>query len=262
MAKIRYLAILSENPKRLGDFYKRFLGMEELGRSEEGDLTLTEGFYNFTLFHKRAALKEPRMELGLHHIGIEVEGIEEVKARYLRFNPRGIVVDEASDLHHGEVRIYDPECNPVSLSTRGFGVQEEKRLPRIRHVALNALDPERVLSFYSEVFGFRELETSFLRRQQGRLNRFGGDSFTNLAIHPFYNDQEGHEARFGINHIGFLVRDLEASMRELSAVVAVKSRPAGRPFAEFRLRDPEGNALDLSQTKGWEVDTGKWERTA
>ena len=44
--------------------------------------------------------------------------------------------------------------------------------------------------------------------------------------------------------------------------MAVKARPPDRPYAEFRFRDPEGNALDLSQNKGWEVDIDKWERAA
>jgi hypothetical protein len=36
------------------------------------------------------------------------------------------------------------------------------------------------------MFGYRELGASKERRQQGRINRFGG-GWTNLAIHPFYN---------------------------------------------------------------------------
>jgi hypothetical protein len=58
------------------------------------------------------------------------------------------------------------------------------------------------------------------------------------------------------------VRESVAGMRKLSEAVAVESRPAGRPFAEQRLRDPEGNALDLSQTKGWQVDIDRWVRVA
>jgi hypothetical protein len=42
----------------------------------------------------------------------------------------------------------------------------------------------------------------------------------------------------------------------------VAKRPDWRPYAEFRLRDREGNGFDLSQTKGWEVDLNKWERAA
>jgi catechol 2,3-dioxygenase-like lactoylglutathione lyase family enzyme len=236
--------------------------MVEIGCSPEGDISLTDGFYNFTLFKRRFALREPRMEPGLHHIGVEVDCLEEVKARYFEFNPRGIIVPEPADIHHGELRIYGPECNPVSLSEKGFGVSAERRLPRIGHVAYNALDPEGILGFFTQVLGLREVGSSFSRRQQGRLNRFVGDGFTNVAIHPFYNAQAGHEARFGINHIGFLVKDLEAIMEDLRGVVSVKPRPADRPYAEFRFRDPEGNAMDLSQTKGWEVDVDKWDRAA
>jgi hypothetical protein len=119
-----------------------------------------------------------------------------------------------------------------------------------------------MLLFYTQVFGLREIPSSYLRRQQGRGNRFCADGKTNLAIHPFYNRIEGHEARFGINHIGFLTNEMQATMAELSSVLKIAPRPSTRPYAEFRFRDIEGNALDLSQTKGWEVDIDKWETAA
>jgi catechol 2,3-dioxygenase-like lactoylglutathione lyase family enzyme len=68
--------------------------------------------------------------------------------------------------------------------------------------------------------------------------------------------------KFGINHIGFLVTDLKATMDDLSSAVAIQKRPNDRPYAEFRFTDPDGNRLDLSQDKGWEVDLNKWERVA
>jgi catechol 2,3-dioxygenase-like lactoylglutathione lyase family enzyme len=263
MATLRYIAFISEDPERIATFYNRFLGTEEIGRSAEGDISISDGFYNLTFFSKRAALREPIMEVGLHHIGLEVEDLEEVKARYVKLNPRGVIMDESADIHHGEIRIYDPECHPVSLSTKSFGVkQQTKQFPRIRHIAYNALDPDRMLEFYIQVLGLREVPTSYVRRQQGAGNRFGGDGSTNLAIHPFYSRTEGHEVRFGINHVGFLVDNMQATIAELSSALKVAPRPSTRPYAEFRFRDPEGNALDLSQTKGWEVDIGKWEKAA
>lgn len=264
MATLRYVAFMSEEPEKIADFYNRFLGTKEIGRSAEGDVSVTDGFYNLTFFKKRPALREPGMETGLHHVGLAVDDLEEVKARYLKFNPRGVIMDEPGGIHHGELRIYDPECHPVSLSEKTFGVRaaDEKRFPRVRHIAYNALDPETMLQFYNQVLGLREVPTSYLRRQQGLGNRFGGDGFTNLAIHPFYSRAEGHEVRFGINHIGFLVDNMEATMAELRNVLKIAPRPSTRPYAEFRFRDPEGNALDLSQSKGWEVDIGKWEKAA
>jgi hypothetical protein len=55
---------------------------------------------------------------------------------------------------------------------------------------------------------------------------------------------------------------MQATMVELSTVLKIAPRPSTRLYAEFRFRDIEGNPLDLSQTKGWEVDVGKWETAA
>ena len=87
MATFRYIAFISENPEKITDFYNRFLGTKELGRSTHGDISITDGFYNLTFFKKRPDLHEPNPEVGLHHVGIQVDSIEDVKARYLKFNP-------------------------------------------------------------------------------------------------------------------------------------------------------------------------------
>src|SRR5262249_40372366 len=150
------------------------LGTEELGRSPEGDISITDGYYNLTFFKRRPALGEMRMDLGLHHIGLEVDNLEEIKGRVLALNPPGMSVKEPADTHSGEILIHDPECHPVSLPTKRFGVppSKEKQFPRLRHIAYNALDPEMMLRFYSHVFGLPEIPSSYPRRQQGRGNRF------------------------------------------------------------------------------------------
>ena len=101
-------------------------------------------------------------------------------------------------------------------------------IPRVRHIAYNALDPETMLLFYSQVLGLREVPSSYQRRQQGLDNRFCGDGKTNLAIHPFYSRAEGHEAKYGINHIGFLTRDMQAVIAELQTVLKIAPRPSTR----------------------------------
>jgi len=73
MATLRYIAFLAQDPARLVDFYHRFLGTEELARSPEGDISITDGYYNLTFFKRRPALGEMKMDLGLHHIGLEVD---------------------------------------------------------------------------------------------------------------------------------------------------------------------------------------------
>ena len=261
MAQIRYLAALSDDPDRVAGFYKNYFAMDELARSNQGDVSLTDGYYNLTFLKRRGELHEPRTEIGLHHIGLQVERITEVRDRYVKFNPKGPIIAESDDLHHGEIRIYDPELNPVTLSERPFGVEgDAKRTPRIAHIAFDAFLPQSLMDFYVDVLGLREIESSFHYRTRGQLNRFCGDGRTNLAIHPFYSPSIGHEARFGVQHFGMLVENLSEKLAEVKGVAPIAKRPADRPFAEFRLRDPDQNGLDVSQTSGWEVDFRKWDR--
>jgi len=236
MARIRYVAFLADEPERLGHFYRDFLGMDEIGRSAEGDVSLTDGFCNFTFLRRRPELGEPRMETGLHHLGLEVDSIAAVRERYAELMPGWQSKEEPGGPHYGEYRIYDPEATPLSLSERGFGVPgEARRVPRLAHVALNSVNTDGMLDFYTGMFGFRVLKTTELRRKQGRGNRFAGDGFTNLAIHPFQSTRPGHEPRFGVNHIGFLVHDMEARLAAFSHLSRSTSQPLvidrSKPFS-------------------------------
>lgn len=262
VGQFRYLAFYSDDPASLADFYSRHFGLAEIGRSNEGDVSLTDGFYNIAFIRRRPDLDEPNMSPGLHHVGLQVRDMAEATRNFLQAMPGGTMVSERGGLHFGERRFYDPELMPVSISTGSFGAPTKRQVktPRIAHIAFNALVPQRTLEFYSTVFGFREITTSLQFRQRGRLNRFAGDGVTNLAIHPFYNDTEGHEARFGVNHFGFLVNDMDRKLDALSKEIPVAKRPEVRPFAEYRLFDPEGNKFDLSQAKGWEVDIDQWDK--
>jgi len=265
MARIAYLAMLCADAGALARFYAASFDMDEIARTADGDVTLSDGAFNLTLFRNRAALREPHMENGFHHLGVSVDSIDAVVARYRAFDPYATVVNEDGGLQHGEVRIYDPECNPVSLSQRAFGVSHTTaRVPRIAHLALNALNPERLRDFYTTVFGFREVFEAHAksRERPGYRNKHVGDGHTNVAIQTFYSGEEGHEVRFGIAHFGFVVpSSMAMAERVVASGATVKARPASRTQSEIRMRDPEGNGSDLSQ-RGWEVDTDKWVRAA
>ncbi|MFM1816665.1 MAG: hypothetical protein RLZ98_3360 [Pseudomonadota bacterium] len=281
-ARMRYIAAIAKDPKALAKFYAEEIGMQELGRTREGDIALTDGYFNLTFFRQRPELIEFRKDVGLHHLGFEVDSIDEVLKTYRELVPGGVAVREPSGPCFGEARIFDPECNPISLSERAFGVPAEKRqLPRIGHIAMHMLQPQRTAEFLTRIFGMRELNTTSERRSQGRFNCFMGDGSTNLALHPYYRtrDEEGYatynrighdgqeesheERRFGFHHFGYLMRDAHQKVAQLSdGKNLVEARPEVRPYAEYRVVDPEGNGFDLSQNKGWEVDVDKWERVS
>lgn len=261
-ARIGYLALLSHAPDKLADFYVKHMSFRPLGRSAQGDVSISDGAFNMTIFKHRPELNEPNMEIGQHHIGVAVDSIAEVEKRYLKFNPRGVIVREAGDLQHGEARIYDPECHPVTLSERNFGIDKPNAsFPRIAHIAMGCLDPSALYGFYDAVFGFRELLQAHAESAKlpGYKNRHVGDGATNVALQAFYNSREGHEARHGIAHIGLLVREPKALAKSVEGIATFAHRPASRVQSEIRMRDPEGNGCDISG-RGWEIDIDKWAR--
>jgi catechol 2,3-dioxygenase-like lactoylglutathione lyase family enzyme len=265
-SKIRYLAVMSQQPEAISDYYQRYFAMQVFARTDAGDVSLTDGYFNLTVFKLRLGLRElePRMGVGLNHLGLQVDSLEETKRRYLAFNPDGVVVPEPGGPHYGTLRIHDPEFMPISLSEGSFGVAgDAPRMPRLLHVALNAFRPPEVMRFYEEVLGLRPLaRTNQHWIRNGRPNRFMGDGTANLAIHGFYTDNPGHQGCYGVNHFGFMVRGWRGLMEEIGQHYPAAPRPPNRPYEDARVQDPDGNMVDLGETKGWEIDDNVWVNVA
>ncbi len=87
MARIRHLAIISENRERLVEFYTKAFGMKQV-ESNGPAIYLTDGYINLALIQKR-----PHNKAGLYHFGFVVD-----------------------DMH-------DPDGNGVDVSLRGWPVE-------------------------------------------------------------------------------------------------------------------------------------------
>jgi catechol 2,3-dioxygenase-like lactoylglutathione lyase family enzyme len=226
MPRVRYIAILAQDPTRLAAFYRNTLGLCDLGQSPAGDLSLTDGQFNLTVFRLRPELGEARMDAGLHHIGIDVDNFEQAKARFRRFNPRCVMVPEPGDVHHGELRFHDPEYNPVSLSQRRFDVPSGADSPhRLVHIGFDVLDPESACDFYVRVFGFIERPASESSISE-RADRTVSDGHITLSFHDHFEPCVAHRPRYGINHLRF-AGDAESQLLQGA--------------------DPEGNQIDVDR---------------
>jgi catechol 2,3-dioxygenase-like lactoylglutathione lyase family enzyme len=255
--QVRYLAIVSEQPERLAQFYTTYFKLRELGRSDAGDVALTDGFYNLSLLKPRPGAETP----GTSHFGIAIDDIREIEGRLEEFAPSADIEVEAGDLFHGEYRVRDPFGQTVSLSTREFHAPTTERgFPSIRHLAMCVPNNDEVLDFYVNVFGFRENTTSQRLRAQGSVVRWAADGATAMALLPDRTRREinaTESARDGLNHFGFLVTDVGNFLDSLPED-CVSTRPSDRPMAEYRGFDPDRNPFDISQDKGFEVDVGRW----
>ena len=76
---------------------------------------------------------------------------------------------------------------------------------------------------------------------------FVSDGYLNLAL--LY---QRFEEKLALNHFGFHVRSNEEmrAWAERAGVLRGAQRPDRIPFAEYRVHDPEGNGVDISE-KGW-----------
>ena len=112
-------------------------------------------------------------------------------------------------------------------------------MPKIRHLAVICMDPEKLAKFYCEVFDMKIVGRS------GRKNVFLTDGYMNLAL----LSQKAEGKTNGLNHFGFVVEDTEDVARRMQKwdVVGPEKRPADRVYAETRGTDPEGNNFDLSE---------------
>ncbi len=180
-SQIRYLAIVSESPNVLASFYSTYFAMRELGRSETGEIALTDGFYNISILKPR----DGASELGISHFGITIDNIASVEARLKEFAPNAEIREEEGGLFHGDYRVTDPYGQVVSLSTHDFHTPSVKRaFPCIRHLAMCVTNNDEVLDFYVNVFGFRESTTSKRIRAENRVVRWTADGETAMAILP------------------------------------------------------------------------------
>ena len=91
-------------------------------------------------------------------------------------------------------------------------------MPKLRHIAIAAEDPEAMAEFYKKAFDFVEVG-----RPNGVLadGVFLSDGTLNMAILKFKTDQLGKGMDFrGIHHFGVLVEDVEEFTKKLESLGA------------------------------------------
>lgn len=119
--------------------------------------------------------------------------------------------------------------------------------PKIRHLAIVTLDPEKLAKFYCEVFDME------IVHRGGNGGIFISDGYLTMAL--LNNRAEGKPS--GLNHFGFQIEDAEEIERRLAefGIAEPAQRPDDRPYAETRSTDPDGNNFDLSVHGFQDVET-------
>lgn len=237
MAQLRQLVIAAEDPARLCGFYREVFELDKIDEAR-GAMFLSDGVFNLALVPE----SEPQKQ-GLRHLGFDTVRVESLRNKLGRVDMAESDLAQVEAITGAEYEVRDPDGNTVGVCRRAFDVAYEKRPVPIRHIALYTPNPQRMADFYCRVFDMKEVEKS------DRSSIFLSDGYFNLAL--LYQRKE---EPIGLNHFGFHVKSNEEmqARAEQAGVRRGAARPARIPFAEYRVHDPEGNGIDISQ-KGWRV---------
>ena len=119
MPRFRHLALLTENPERLAEFYQTVFEMKEVGRSP-GAIYLSDGNINLALITK-TNIPDHQRPTGIYHFGFEVENVDALRALCKELGAATDVQKRPAN-REAEYRVYDPDGNPVDLSQHGWPI--------------------------------------------------------------------------------------------------------------------------------------------
>jgi len=252
MGKLRHIAFISAEPKKLSDFYQKYFGFEECKVFPSGSRMVIDPLFNLA-FLQRAAVEgamagthradgsENELTIGIHHYGFMVDNLDQAVAKLPAGLTRGTTPQVSAGVggpegaRPAEVRFLDPWGNNVDLSSRGFLGREEKKIPGVRLLAVQVPDLAAACEFYQQQFDLEIAgwsDDGTIRLSDGTVTLL----LTKSQVRP----------KSGVQYFGIQVSDLAGVKKSLQDN-GVEIRDGSQ---EIRLTDPEGNQVLVSQT-GW-----------
>jgi catechol 2,3-dioxygenase-like lactoylglutathione lyase family enzyme len=130
MARIRHIAIATQEPEATARFYIEGLGLKEVGKVNSPTATgyyLSDGHVNLAIlkfkYDEPATTEGAIRHTGIHHFGVEVENMDEAVAR---IEKAGAVhrpypgTEEMAKRGNVEVKFTGPDGVTIDLSAHGW----------------------------------------------------------------------------------------------------------------------------------------------
>ena len=253
MGKLRHIAFISAEPKKLSDFYQKYFGFEECKVFPSGSRMVIDPLFNLA-FLQRAAVEvamagthradgsENELTIGIHHYGFMVDDLDRAVAKLPAGLTRGTTPQVSAGVggpegaRPAEVRFLDPWGNNVDLSSRGFLGREERKVPGVRLLAVHVPDLAAACEFYQQQFDLELVgwtDDGTIRLSDGTVTLL----LTKSQVRP----------KGGVQYFGIQVSDLVGTKKRLQHDgVAVSEAGSG----QIQFTDPEGNRVVVSEA-GW-----------
>jgi len=162
-AKLKHLAIVSDQYALLGRFYEALFGMKPSPDNHPaGAIVVSDGYIGLNINPRKG---KAGRQAGLDHFGFEVEDVDRVFTRLRENYPTVEVLKRPGSREFAGISTHDPAGNVFDLSQQGMEnrrdvyVEEERHQERhIKHIGIRVLDPAAIATFYKNVFELTELE--------------------------------------------------------------------------------------------------------
>ena len=99
MARIKHIAIRSNDIEKTAAFYKEAFGLEQVGVGQSG-IYLTDGYLNIAILSMRAVVEGETMKLGVDHVGFQVDDVDATVAKIRALG--GKALNERNEVHHAD----------------------------------------------------------------------------------------------------------------------------------------------------------------
>ena len=239
-ARIRHVAIVSDQYALEGRFYEALFGMKTAADTRpERAVTVSDGYVGLNINPRKAG-----RIAGLDHFGLEVDDVDAVRARLRERHPAIQVLARPGTRPFAGISTHDPDGNVFDISQKDMAnrrdvyVENDGQLnPRhIDHIAMRTMNAEAMAEFYSRVF-----ELTPTNRQEGDKNFDLSDGHVSLVIMPWdITDYDGTGIiTCGMDHIGFKVESVDACKADIARIADDNPRLAPAPVGT----GPEGGAL-------------------
>jgi len=126
-------------------------------------------------------------------------------------------------------------------------------MARIKHIAIRTHDIEKTAAFYKEAFGLEQVGV-------GQSGIYLTDGHLNIAILSMRAVVEGETMKLGVDHVGFQVDDVNATVAKIRALggKALNERneathgDPSKPQSYFEVKcvAPDDQVIDVSNA-GW-----------
>ncbi|MEX0804400.1 MAG: VOC family protein [Candidatus Binatia bacterium] len=131
-------------------------------------------------------------------------------------------------------------------------------MAQIKHIAIRTRDVDKTALFYKEAFGLQQVGL-------GQNGVYLTDGHLNIAILKYQKGKDGEPLRLGIDHVGFQVENVHASVAHIEVLggKSLTERSGVYPgdpaqpqsYYEIKCLGPDEQVIDVSSA-GW-IGAGK-----